>query len=176
MVEKTTRNFICRKCNSRFGKEIDSELASSLNFLANIFKIKRQRGNSPPVKVEAVGHGDVYIDHSGQMTAASGKVNIIDEPQGKKISFTTGNLDNAKKILRGLRKKFPKLDVNEALSQVEFTKTEGPTLISNQSVFNPASILKSATKSALSFMSLHNIDRKYFYRSINFLLSNETFP
>jgi len=136
---------LCKKCNSLFGEKFDKDLAEQTNFLANFLNIKRNTGK--PQNVEGV-----YL-HSGEPATISpgGRHGIlrpivkqIDKGNHTSISIKARNSKEYKKILISLKRKYPKIDVEEMMTNVKReTQTEPIATLAKFSVDAKRSIVKS---------------------------------
>lgn len=112
------RGVICSKCNSAAGAKWDSELVRQLNPLALIFGIQRQRG-SVKSQVFATSSGDrIELHPDSSMTPADPVVHQAKNPDGSRtIHVTARTVEEARQIVKGLKRKYPELEVDAALSQ-----------------------------------------------------------
>lgn len=113
---KSTK-LICKACNSKFGSGSDSELSDQLNFLANILMIKRERGNPPPVLMERESTGQRYfVDHQGKPEIEKPVFEQTTTGSNTQIRIQARAIEEARKMLTGLKKKNPNLDVDAIMS------------------------------------------------------------
>jgi hypothetical protein len=121
----TSSHIICKECNSTFGSTFDAELSAQLNFYANFLMIKRERGNPPPVLMINETTGEKYfIDHDGIPIIEKPKVDQKKMDDKVKISIIARNIEEARKILNGLSKKYKNLDVEEFLKKAQHIEKE----------------------------------------------------
>jgi len=116
---RSTR-LICKTCNSTFGSSVDSELSNQLNFFANILMIKRERGKPPPVLMEKESTGEKYfVDHNGKPQIAKPSVIQKANDVGTEISIQARNMNEARQILTGLKKKYPTMNIDAILASAK---------------------------------------------------------
>jgi len=107
-----SNRLICKTCNSTFGSSTDSELSNQLNFFANILMIKRERGNPPPVLMEKKSTGEkYYVDHNGKPQIEKPSVIQKANDVGTEISIQARDMNEARQILTGLKKKYPTISM-----------------------------------------------------------------
>ena len=114
---KRVRGFICIGCNSEHGNKSDQELAKILNVWCVIFGVKRERGEVPPEKITTI-LGEEYKLHSdGRIEEAHIKYKE-EKVDGvlKKISISARNEKEAKKKIKELKNKYPKMKVDEVIN------------------------------------------------------------
>src|SRR6185436_17259256 len=116
-----SKNLICKNCNSDFGENIDAELAEQLNHLANMLMVKRHRGDPQPIVGIQVSTGEKYNLEVGgipkltkptiDQTIVGGKTNI---------SITARSVKELRETLKGLARKYPVFDVEEAVKSAKW--------------------------------------------------------
>ncbi len=162
----TSRDLICRQCNSGFGMEIDKELVNQLNHIANMLNIDRDRGVPQNIKPEHIdGNTDYLLAPGGKPVLSKPKIEQKKEGQEIKISISARSISEAREILKGLKKKYPKIDVEEVLKQAE-SKQE---YLKDYLRFN-FSIGGIKTFSAVAKIAYNYL--KYKYPNISFNSSN----
>jgi len=117
---KTVKGYICEECNNRTGREWDSKLAKKLERLSSFFKIKRERGDIPPVIIKTTS-GKEYIQSANgrlSLTKPIYEEEIINEKQVS-IKISARNKKEAIQQIKRAKKKYPKLDEQKLLKQVE---------------------------------------------------------
>lgn len=103
-----SKKLLCVDCNSTFGSNLDTAVSESFNTLAHMFNIKRERGDIPDIEAVEVETGEeILIDRNGKPKLKKPKVNISTVEKKTQISVTARDLEEAKRILGGMRKKFP---------------------------------------------------------------------
>ena len=103
---------ICKKCNDRFGDKTDSLLAKQLSPFSVLMNVKRQRGETPPIKaVRSSNNEKILIYPGGQLENTDSKVEK-QEMNGKKIYHIVARNDNEMgRICKNLKKKHPSFEV-----------------------------------------------------------------
>ena len=113
---KSVRNFLCVACNSTTGNEWDNELVSQFRPLCTMLNVRRQRGENRPFDVETVGGRKLTLNPDGSMTIAE----PLFEPEldGKTgVTIHARTIPELRRMLSGLRKKNPQIDVDERVKQ-----------------------------------------------------------
>ncbi len=116
---KRIAGFICTTCNSKSGEDWDAELASQLNPLSLFFGISRERGVVPSQVIETTGGGKVQLNPDGRMGLAKPTYEQAPHDSGIKISINARSTKEAKKMLAGLKRKFPQIDLEKILADVK---------------------------------------------------------
>ncbi len=114
----TSRFLICTDCNSKFGSDCDAKLAEDLKLFANFLDIKRDRGNNRPL-VGKAPRANYLIRSGGKPEIIKPVIEIDESEKGKRIHIEARDMDQAREILEGLRRKHPEIDVEKTLSQAE---------------------------------------------------------
>ena len=116
-----SNKLICKACNSAFGRTSDEELAKEMRFFASYLDVPRQRGKNQKVRT---------LDEKYDMMP--GGIPVLRNPIVKKTEYNKGFAIEAevrdelelRRILRELAKKYPGIDVQQALlSKVEKNDT-----------------------------------------------------
>ncbi|MGN2398985.1 HNH endonuclease, partial [Klebsiella quasipneumoniae] len=115
---KKTVEFICNTCNNKLGEKWDAELARQLNWFSLAVGISRERGKPPKQIVQTVKGEKYWLLNDGTLTIE--KSAYLEEVEGDavKISLIAKNIDEAKERLKGISRKYPKLDVERALKEL----------------------------------------------------------
>ena len=116
---KKVRSFLCAACNSKTGHEWDNELVGQLRPLCTMLNVRRERGENRPFDVETVGGRDLTLKPDGSMTIARPvfQPREVDGNAGVRIRART--MGELRRMLSGLKKDHPEIDVNELVKQAE---------------------------------------------------------
>lgn len=170
---KTIKGFICRDCNSQTGDEWDNELAKQFNLFNNWFNIKKDRGFVPPENIKSIDGELLKLYPDGKIQHRHPKIDIDENEDGSiKISMKVRDIKEAKQKIKELKKKFPKLDVEAAISNLKLSKIDSP-IIEINTRFNENYSWKSIIKIALAFANSISIDTTKCYTALS-ALKNET--
>ena len=118
---RTVRNLLHRKCNSTAGDTWDADLAKKLQPLSLMFGISRQKGGeAAPLRVVTSAQEHFTLGPSGKLTLAR-PVFTRNELASGAISYDlqARSMSEARKMLEGLKRKHPQLDVKGALAQAK---------------------------------------------------------
>lgn len=138
-------NFLCNKCNNSFFHGIDTKLAKDCEPFANFLNIGRDRG--VPQNIKAKLNDEVYSIKPLNKPEVS-KPLVETEKKGDQlaIKIKARNMKEAKKILEGLQKKYPKLDIEKALSLAEEKKEYLNDFLQYESSFGGNDLFRALTK------------------------------
>ena len=122
--KKKIQNFICRKCNEKFGQTWDAILAKQFNPLALYLGIKRERGESP-AEIFSTTKGEQYKMTSGsnlEIPCPVIKEQKIDDNKVQ-LEISARSHEEAKKIIADLeRKKYPGLSRSVDIDSLEYSE------------------------------------------------------
>lgn len=155
---------LCKICNSKFGDSFDKELAKDINPLANLLRIKRDRGNPQKLNgLDETSDTEYYLEPDGDISLKKPLIQKIDfdneDISKRKISIQAPNEKILRQALRGLKRKYPNLNTENALK--EFTSNKKPfdkELKINMSI-GGSNTFKSITKTAINFYILNGGNR-----------------
>jgi len=99
-----SKTLICKQCNSELGDEIDSDLAKQLNYLSNLLNIKRDRKTAPNLDANAHSTGEPILLQPGGKPIMKRPIKY--ENNQIKISIKAPTVNQAKKMLTGLKRKY----------------------------------------------------------------------
>ncbi|MBK3785674.1 HNH endonuclease [Paraburkholderia aspalathi] len=128
------RGFICRKCNNGSGCEWDAELADQFNWFSVTLNVKREAGVAPSHPVKTVGGQGLLLHADGTMSPDKPVISTTEIPSGRQISIKARTRLEARKILKGLQRKYPESDFSMAFASLteETSMPDGPIMTSFQ--------------------------------------------
>lgn len=168
---------ICKHCNSTTGDDIDATLAKQLNHLSNLFNIDRDRGDVPNLECNLEkDNEEILIQPGGKPILRKPIIKEeIDENNNIKITVNSPNEDVAKKVIRGLERKYSKqgkhvteMDQKKATRYLN-QKYKISINIGGEKAF------RSICKMAVNFYMYKGGMRKYIEHLIPYIEGKETF-
>ncbi len=119
---KTVDNFICVDCNNKAGTTWDVALIEQLRPLCTMLNIKRERDRNRPFVVDTVSGRTLTVNPDGSMTIAKP---VFEERKldGKStIAIHARTLRELRRMVSGLKKKHPQVDVDEVISRADLRR------------------------------------------------------
>ena len=116
---KCVSNFLCVACNSRTGSEWDDELVRQLGPLCTMLNIKRAHGRNRPFVVETVSDRRLTLNPDGSMGIAVPLFEAQELAGKTTVKMHARTMRELKRMLSGLKKKHPQIDVDELMKQAE---------------------------------------------------------
>jgi hypothetical protein len=173
---RQVRGFLCKKCNSAAGHNWDAAAADQLNFLCLHFAIKRQRGTVPAGDLETQSGEAVRIHSDGHLSLPNRRPVVTESSSTTEINARTHTKNEAEKLLRGMKRRFPKLDVNEAMRNVVEQRKylREPVLAELQ--FGGAQSGRSIVKSALALAASSGIESQACEKATSCLRNEDENP
>ena len=129
-----TRGFICEGCNSLSGQTWDGALAEQLNPLCIFFGIEREQGE-PPAELIVTTAGERLMHQSGGGFMLEKPVfQETTTEAGKQVKTIARTMGEAKKMLEGLKRKYPSVDADGMLktASISHSYPEGMVRIDQQ--------------------------------------------
>lgn len=149
---KKISGFICEECNNSSGDAWEADLAQQLNPLSLLFGIKRDRG-TPPAQLFQTTGGESYKLHAdGTMSLPRPTYKTHPIENGVNIQIRARTMKEAKQQLQRAKKQFPKLDVEQLLSQAKKQATYYPDMLELSPSFGGHNTGRSIVKSALALV------------------------
>ena len=171
-----TKGFICNSCNSKFGEKWEAVLASQFNWFALATGINRERGDPPNLHVTTVSGEKLLLRSNGSMVPASPVYKEHDDDGKIKINIQARTIEEAKKIVKGVAKKYPSIDQENTLDKlvIEQRYLSSPLAINLQ--FGGPFAGRSMVKTALAFASECGVRHEICEKAINYLRDEEELP
>jgi hypothetical protein len=116
---KTVKGFLCKTCNNDSGSTWDAQLAKQLNSIGLLLRIKRQRGESPSEEVETTDGQKLVLHSDGSLSPAKPTYHEESFSEQVRVSIQARSMEEAKRMLKGVKRKYPKLDLEKALEEVK---------------------------------------------------------
>ncbi len=172
----TVDKFICRSCNNTSGSTWDAELSSQLLPLMLIFGVRRQRGSTPGLRVTSSEGEQLVINPGGGISLRSPPVSKIAGPDGVTYDIKARTKDEARKILKRLKRKYPNIDIETKLSgaQESYSYAQGQ-VCHNLSIGGEVSG-RSIVKSILAFACHAGIPMKGCKEALDYLKNPAATP
>ena len=116
---KCVSNFLCVACNSTTGSEWDNELIRQLRPLCTMLNVKRAHGRNRPFVVETVSDRRLTLNPDGSMGIAEPLFEAQELAGKTTVKMHARTMREMKRMLSGLKKKHPQIDVDELMNQAE---------------------------------------------------------
>lgn len=128
---KKIKGFICETCNNTSGDDWDSKLAKQLNPLSLFFSISRERGNAPSQLFETTGGNKLKLNVDGSMDIEKPiySEKLIESGTGVQIQIRARSIPEAKRMLQGVKRKYPHIDLNEHLDNAKTDSLYCPDML-----------------------------------------------
>ncbi len=160
---------LCRKCNSAAGETWDVSLTKQMNPLCVLVEIERERGG-PPQELIATTAGEELLVGVGQpMRPAKPVYTETETPAGAKIEIVARTMREARKMLTGVARKYPNLNVDEALAAARAVETFPEGVLHFKLEVGGHSALCSILKSVLVLAAAHGADRAQIRAASSYL-------
>lgn len=147
-----SNKLLCKDCNSKFGHNADSELASQLSFLSGFLQVKRDKGEHPIIKGGKTENGEEYHLKDGtKPIMAKPKFDKYEVNGEVKYHIAARNERELIDILTGLRKKHPELDIEAAKQHFNWREEYLDEPISYNTTIGGDLAFKSIVKTAINY-------------------------
>jgi hypothetical protein len=166
---RTVRGIYCVRCNSDSGSKWDSEACRQLEFLASHLGIIRERGTGRAVELVTLSGKPVRKHADGRLSFPRSKPNITPKGDGVEIRIQATTRAEAEKTLRGLKRKYPKLDIEAALASIDNKESYLAEPIKAELTFGGGLSGRSAVKSALTLAISQGISPQLCNLALNYL-------
>lgn len=157
---KKISGFICDECNNTSGDDWESELASQLNPLNLFFSISRDRGEAPSQQFETTGGDNVSLNVDGSMDIAKPEYKENIHEAGVNINISARSMKEAKHMLKGVKRKYPQVNLEELISNSEERSFYSSDMIKFNLSFGGEKAGRSIVKSALALVVESGISAK----------------
>lgn len=166
---KKITGFICNSCNNKSGDNWDSELAKQLNPLSLFFGISRERGDVPSQIFETTGGDRLRLNAEGSMGLEKPEYKEFPVDTGLQINIKARTLEEAKKMLAGVKRKYPQVDIDVLLENLKINSFYSPDMLKFNLCFGGQDAGRSLVKSALAVAVNSGINPKDCEQALNYL-------
>ena len=170
------KGFICRTCNNGTGHTWDAKLASQLHPLRLMFGVQRQRGSTPGLAITTTAGEDLVITADGPLTLARPSFSEETGPEGIKIQIVARSMDEATRILAGVKRKYPKLDVDRILADAQMSTSYPKGLVHHRLDFGGEISGRSIVKSVLAMAHHAGIPTDICHDALGYLRNSSATP
>lgn len=172
---KKIKGFICKDCNNRSGEEWEKEFAAQLNPLSLFFHVQRERGVAPSQRFETVNSKDTYLlKHDGTLQVGKPEYNEVVHDDRVEIRMSVPSMREAKKMLEGVKRKYPQVDSDGILPMIE----SKPSYLNDYLHLNLGigghQAGRSIVKSALAMVKDAGINVKLCEHALEYLHGDDT--
>lgn len=170
---KKISGFICEKCNNESGDDWESDLAKQLNPLCLFFGISRDRGNVPSQQFETTGGEKVSLNADGTMDIAKPVYKEQKHEAGVNINISARSVKEAEKMLKGVKRKYPQVNLEDLLSNAEEKSYYPSDMIKFNLSFGGQMAGRSIVKSALALAVEAGVSAKDCEHAKEYLTNSE---
>lgn len=163
------KGFICRRCNSNTGHTWDAELASQLRPLSLMFGVERQRGSTPGLAITTTAGEDLVITAEGPLIPAKPSFSKKMVPEGVKIQITARSMKEAKRMLAGVKRKYPNVDIDRILAGAQVSRAYPKGLVHHRLEFGGQVSGRSIVKSVLAMAKHAGVLISVYQDALNYL-------
>ena len=146
-----SKTLLCKKCNSDFGNSFDNILAVQVNELANMLMIKRERGEPQPIEGKTANGTAYKIFANGDLMKADPTVQVQREGNQVRLSINAANDEQYRQILKGIKRKNPGFDADEAFKVAERSNYYLNEPINIQMNMGGPDVFRSIIKTAINY-------------------------
>jgi hypothetical protein len=147
---RTVLGLLHRTCNNRAGHTWDAALEKQLRPLALHFDVNRQRGQTLRMAITTTAGEAFLLGPGGQLEMARPEIKRTPTPDGENLQVTVGSMAEARQVLKGVRRKHPKVDVEAALATAETRRSYAQGVVRLDLGFGGELAGRSLVKSALA--------------------------
>lgn len=164
-----SKKLLCKDCNSRFGGNIDNVLSEQLNIFANLLNIKRETGSPQPIKGIQENTNEQYVmETGGKLEKSKPAVEIIKDNKEIKINIVARSINETRKILNNLKRKYKQINVDDLIKNAESKSEYIGNLMFNTS-FGGDKSFRSVCKTAVNYYLSTGGKKEYIEQLIPYI-------
>lgn len=163
------RGFICGSCNNNAGRSWDAALASQLHPLSLLFSIRRRRGPIPGLEVATTAGERVVMKPDGSFSPIHPTYSMERTEAGIKIGIRARSLREARKMLSGVKRKYPQIDSDRILAGAQISTTPLQGAVHHQLAFGGEIAGRSIVKSTLALAHLAGVPIDLCHDALSYL-------
>lgn len=156
----TSKELTCEKCNKYFGSRCEAQLAKELEIFANLLNIKRDRGDVRPIQGSTATQ-QYSINPGGKPSIVKPSITVKEEDGITKISIEARDREQAKEVLEGLKRKYPTIDVEKTLDQIQYESKYIEDFVHHNFSFGSKDFFRAIAK-MIFFLLKHKHSDAYF--------------
>jgi len=173
---KKVSGFLCVACNSKSGDSWDSALAHQMNPLSLFFRISRERGDAPSQKFQTTSGREWVLNADGSLDLPKPIFKEQKNDAGVEIKISARNMAEAKKMLKGVARKYPQLNVDELLEKAKMESTYSQEPVKFNLSLGGLDAGRSFVKTALALLSTTGVSVRDCEHAIQFLKEEGSEP
>lgn len=172
---RKVKEFICESCNNTSGNDWESALAKQLNPLSLFFGISRERGEAPSQLFETTGGDKLKLNLHGSMDIEKPLYSEtpLESVAGVQIQIKARSMSEAKRMLQGVKRKYPQVDLNELLNNAEPELSYCSDMLKFNLSFGGHEAGRSIVKSALALAVSSGIPAEICLEAKNYLRNKD---
>jgi hypothetical protein len=168
---------VCRGCNSTTGENWDAALAAQLLPLCLLMDITRERGELPNLRVETSAGEQLAIGPNGSLSLSSPE--FLATPLlsgGTQYRVKARTMAEARRIVKGLKRKHPEIDVDTTLRDAQMVETYPQGAVGHDLSIGGELAGRSMVKSCLVWAVANGLNFTVCMPAIGYLRSSEHVP
>jgi hypothetical protein len=170
------KGFICKRCNNNAGRTWDAQLASQLHPLSLMFGVERQRGSTPSLAITTTAGEELVINADGPFSLTKPSFSEEAAPDGIKIQIVARSMEEARRILAGVKRKYPTVDIDRILSDAQISTTYPKGLVHHRLEFGGEISGRSIVKTALAMAHYAGVPTSACHDALNYLRDSAASP
>jgi hypothetical protein len=170
------KGFICKPCNDTTGRNWDAELAAQLNGLCHFFAIKRDRGVIPPETVTTTAGETFNMLPDGRFALTRPTIEKTRVGTHMQYRVLARDMNEARSILKGLRRKAPNLDVEAELANAKVGTSFPQGLIKLPIEIGGAGAGRAIVKSAVAIAHISDVSVAACHSALAYLRNEDAVP
>jgi len=169
----TTHGFIGVKCNGTAGETWDADLARQMNPLCLFFGVIRDRGTPPPQAFETTAGEKLSVHRDGGLSLERPTYKEVQTDAGIRIEIVARTKREARKMLEGVKRKYPHADVAGLLDKATFSSSYPKGMVKFDISFGGKMAGRSLVKTALAFARCCGISVESYGIARNYLRDDD---
>ena len=173
---RKVRGVFCKTCNNTTGAKWDTEAARQLQFLTLHLGVVRDRGDGRAGEFVTLSGRTVRKHQDGHLSFPASKPSITPKGEGVQIRLQATTRAEAAKTLKGLKRTYPKLDVDAALASIDESDTYLAEPVKSECNFGGELSGRSVVKTALTLAVSVGVEAKICNLALAYLRDDKGNP
>jgi len=174
--KKKISNFICKDCNNKSGNEWESDLTEQLSSLCTYFGIKRDRGCVQPYVATTIKGEKLQLNANASMKIHKPTYIETKIDDGVEISIRARDMKEAKNMLKGIKGKYPNLNIEELMNNAQANSSYCDDMIQFKLSIGGLQAGRSIVKSVLALVVESGINPKSCEHAMEYLVEEKDNP
>lgn len=161
-----SKKLLCIDCNSKMGESLEAIVSKQFHFITNFLSIKRERGETPSIKLKNEDTGEeIFVDGGFPKHIKP----TIEKMKDGKFRIAARDTKQMREILKSFKRKYPdaKIDIEEIMKNYTVSRHYLNEKYGTSLSFGGSEMFKAITKIAINYYLFSNFNKRHINSLLN---------